>query len=61
MEQAFEALSKLRWLALVTRIALSKTASVRNLPNLHFTNLTLNQPADFCQHYFYSEARKCDA
>ena len=34
---------------------------IGNLPNLHFTSLTLHQPASFCQHYFYFGARKRDA
>jgi chloramphenicol O-acetyltransferase type A len=34
---------------------------IGNLPHLHFTSLTLHQPASFCQHFFYFGARRCDA
>lgn len=31
---------------------------IGNLPNLHFTSLTLHQPAHFCQPFFYFGARR---
>ncbi len=33
---------------------------IGNLPHLHFTSLTLHQPASFCQPFFYFGARRCN-
>jgi len=33
---------------------------IGNLPHLHFTSLTLHQPASSCQPFFYFGQRRCD-